>query len=49
LGLFSSKVFYALNIIRFGYNIIFQLGETKRTKATDGFIACRGGGAAPYE
>lgn len=32
LGLFSSKVFYTLNIIRFGYNIIFQLGEKKATK-----------------
>lgn len=32
LGLFSRKVFYTLNIIRFGYNIIFQLGKTTTTK-----------------
>jgi len=48
LGLFSSEVFYTLNIIRFGYNIVFQLGggerQQKKEKASGGFIAYRGSG-----
>lgn len=48
LGLLSSKAFYMFNIIRCGYNIIFQLGggkcNSEKEKASSDFIACRGGG-----
>lgn len=36
LGLFSSKGFYTLNVIRFGYNIIFQLRKKKSNKKPEG-------------